>query len=158
MNLSVDVYHLQPHDGTTRSGVGRQRPTRAERRDEPARNLHLPTPVPAVATRGSRADQPTAGDASDAKVDTHWTRILHHDFLNADAGPGRARSPLLSGALLLAVYVAMYLAVAAVIHVLASPDPAGTVAPAGPAAPASTAVASEPHVGEGASRHHGMVG
>jgi len=47
-----------------------------------------------------------------------------------EVGSDRLRSPVAAAAILLAIYVAMYLAVAAIIHVLAPPD-AIAQAPAG---------------------------
>jgi len=81
-------------------------------------------------------------------LETHWTRILHQDLFDAPAraaaqparketrmaptdtqrhDPDLARSPLGSAMILLGIYIAMYLAVAEVVHVLAPAD-ASTVA------------------------------
>jgi hypothetical protein len=82
-----------------------------------------------------------AGDARHTKAPTHWTRILYYDFMDGNTGSAprvetaRAepesspawhhRSPLVQGAVLLAIYIAMYVAVAIVIHVLPALDGAG---------------------------------
>ena len=61
-----------------------------------------------------------------------------------DAGIPRIKSPIAAGMVLLGIYIAMYLAVAGVIHVLTSPDAATAMAPEGSMAPASAASASNP--------------
>jgi len=61
-----------------------------------------------------------------------------------DAGISRIKSPIAAGMVLLGIYIAMYLAVAGVIHVLTSPDAATAMAPEGSMAPASAASASNP--------------
>ncbi|HSC99064.1 MAG TPA: hypothetical protein VLI21_09185 [Casimicrobiaceae bacterium] len=82
-----------------------------------------------------------AGVAGNSAAPTHWTRILYYDFMdgNMRAIPRnetpfgkrektrsrRNRSPLMQGAVLLAIYVAMYLIVALVIHVLSALDRPG---------------------------------
>src|SRR5690349_9968327 len=64
--------------------------------------------------------------------DTHWTRMLHYDLMRGD-GAGiandrdpmkksfearlRARTPLVHAGILLGIYVAMYVAVGAVVEV-----------------------------------------
>lgn len=79
-----------------------------------------------------------APDMPSAAVDrtferTHWTRILYHDVMNGNADETvprrpalapverrtqRQRSPLVQGAVLIGIYVAMHLGVAAVLQVL----------------------------------------
>lgn len=59
-----------------------------------------------------------------------------------DTDAHRIRSPIATGVISLAIYIAMYLTVAGVVRVLASPD-AAAVAPDSATAPASTAAASE---------------
>jgi hypothetical protein len=61
------------------------------------------------------------------------------------AGSRRTRSAFVVAAVLLGFYVAMYLAVVGVVHILASPDAfAGGFVPEAPAS-ASGAAASAPH-------------
>jgi hypothetical protein len=74
--------------------------------------------------------------ARDPIPHTDWTRILYYDVMNANSyvrpqdertTPGkhrsrRHRSPIVQGAMLLGIYIAMYLLVAAVIHVLPALD------------------------------------
>ena len=61
-----------------------------------------------------------------------------------DAGSRLPRSPIAAAAVSLGIYVAMYLAVAGVVHILASPEPAAAaVAPYGSPAPVSAAAASD---------------
>ena len=83
-----------------------------------------------------------AGDAGNSAAPTHWTRILYYDLMdgNMRAIPRngaffrkkekrtrswRNRSPLMESAVLLAIYIAMYLVVALVIHVLPTLDRPG---------------------------------
>src|SRR4051794_16221157 len=82
-----------------------------------------------------------AGDAEDSAQPTHWSRILYYDFMDGNmravssvetgcSKPEpirslRNRSPLMQGAVLLAIYIAMYLVVAFVIHVLPTLDGPG---------------------------------
>ena len=109
------------------------------------------------------------GNSSTSPVDTHWTRILYHDLLQANspsasqlptaltgkeadvaargpsdgAGAHRPRSPIASAVILLGIYVAMYLAVAGIKHALTSPDTvvtlASSISTAHPAAAAAPA-------------------
>ena len=79
---------------------------------------------------------------------THWTRFLYYDYLgrgDADSAhvnevlmkPGEAlfferiaiRSPLRMAALLLAIYVAMYLAVGGALYLMHAPDADARIAP-----------------------------
>jgi hypothetical protein len=103
----------------------------ANSRDETARSL-------AAAIAAARSQPP---------LDTHWSRILHHDVFNAEgdgAGerPGRtplgeqpdtlariARTPLRATAIALGAYAAMHLAVAGVLHVLHAPESAAALLP-----------------------------
>lgn len=73
-----------------------------------------------------------------------------------DAGSHRIRSPITAAAILLGIYIAMYLVVGGVVHVLASLDATAAVAPDRSMAPASAATASSPPVGVGdsPSRHN----
>ena len=83
-----------------------------------------------------------AGDPGNSAASTHWTRILYYDLMdgNMRAIPRngaffrkkekrtrswRNRSPLMESAVLLAIYIAMYLVVALVIHVLPALDRPG---------------------------------
>ncbi len=82
-----------------------------------------------------------AGEAGNSAASTHWTRVLYYDFTDGNmralprnetpfrkhekAGSWRNRSPLMQGAVLLAIYIAMYLVVALVIHVLPTLDRPG---------------------------------
>jgi len=68
-----------------------------------------------------------------------------------DAGSAFIGSPIRAAAILLGIYIAMYLAVAGVVHVLAWPDAAAAVAPDFSLAPALDAVASNPPVSAGES-------
>jgi hypothetical protein len=102
------------------------------------------------------------------RLDTHWSRILYYDLLTPDTGGGatapvrrrketfmttrksRPRgdriiesSPLGSAMILLGIYIAMYLAVAEVVHVLTPPDALAAVA-------REQAVAAETAIGPGA--------
>ena len=63
-----------------------------------------------------------------------------------DAGTPRIRSPIAAGMVLLGIYIAMYLAVASVIHVLTLPD-AAALASERSTVPASTAAASNQTAG-----------
>jgi len=73
-----------------------------------------------------------------------------------DTGIVGARSPMAAGLTLLGIYVAMYLIVAGLVHVLTSPD-AAAIASERSTAPASTATASNPAVDadDSPSRHNG---
>jgi hypothetical protein len=73
-----------------------------------------------------------------------------------DAGIPRIKSPIAAGVVLLGIYIAMYLAVAGVIHVLTSPD-AAAVASERSTVPASTATASNQTAGahDSPSPHNG---
>ena len=71
--------------------------------------------------------------------------------INHDADSHRARSPIKAAAVLLGIYIATYLAIAAEVHFLASPDAAATVAPDSSIAPSAAATASRPPVGVGES-------
>lgn len=68
--------------------------------------------------------------------------------INHDADCQRARFPIKAVAVLLGI---TYLAVAAEVHFLASPDAAATVAPDSSIAPSAAATASRPPVGVGES-------
>ena len=88
---------------------------------------------------------------------THWTRFLYHDYFGReDAASAHVheppvkpavssgkrvalRSPLRAAALLLAIYVTMYLAVGGALYVMRTPDADTRLAPA-----PDTAVASAP--------------
>jgi hypothetical protein len=67
-----------------------------------------------------------------------------------DAGSHRLGSPIQAAPILLAVVIAMYLAVAGVVHVLVSRDAAAVVPDSSPT-PASAATASDPPVSAGQS-------
>jgi hypothetical protein len=71
--------------------------------------------------------------------------------INHDAGSHRTRYPIKAAAVLLGIYIATYLVVAAEIHFLASPDTATTVAPDSSTAPSAAATVSNPPVGVGES-------
>ena len=119
-------------------------------------------PTRCVTTRrGSGTDGQPASEAI-PRIDTHWSRIFYYDLFAADTGdstrrpddldseetfdatelrqvvtslPGIIRSPIQAALILLAIFIAMYLAVAGVMYVLASPDAAavttdGLIAPA----------------------------
>jgi hypothetical protein len=104
--------------------------------------------------------QPT-NNAAIPRIDTHWSRIFYYDLFAADTGDStrrpddlesketfdatdpasrdfasrHIRSPIQAAVILLAIFIAMYLAVAGVMYVLASPDAAavttdGLIAPA----------------------------
>ena len=158
MNLGIDAHHLQPYAAVARSRVDRQREMRAQYRDPLARAPAAPTGSALVAAPGEDTDRLPASNSVVVPLDTHWSRFLYHDFLSADAGSTRARSPLVAGAVLLCIYIATSLAFAGVIRALASPDTAATVAPGGPTVPASVAAASDPHVDVGDSRQRGTLG
>jgi hypothetical protein len=66
-----------------------------------------------------------------------------------DGGSHRIRSPIAGAAVVLGIYIAMYLAVAGVVHVLALLDAAAAVAPDSSMAPSAAATTSSPPVGEG---------
>jgi hypothetical protein len=68
--------------------------------------------------------------------------------INHDADSHRARSPIKAAVVLLGI---TYLAVAAEVHFLASPDAAATVAPDNSIAPSAAATASRPSLGVGES-------
>ncbi|HEY4137185.1 MAG TPA: hypothetical protein VGN65_01925 [Casimicrobiaceae bacterium] len=56
---------------------------------------------------------------------THWSRIFYRDaFMGKqnEVDPSDMRSPVGAAAILLCVYVAMYLAVGAIVQVLTPPD------------------------------------
>jgi len=103
--------------------------------------------VDVVIVAGAIAPQPVAAHAAvhgpldpgarDPVSHTHWTRILYNDVMNANSYDVRQqderaraakhrsfrdRSPIVQGAMLLGIYIAMYLLVAAVIHVLPALD------------------------------------
>ena len=158
MNLGIDAHHLQPYAAAARSRVDRQHPMRAEYRDTLGRAPVAPTGSALVAAPGTDTDRRPGTNSALAPLDTHWSRLLYYDFVTADAGSTRAKSPLVAGAVLLCIYIATSLAVAGVIHVLASPNTAATVAPGGPTVPASVAAASDPHVDVGDSGQRGMLG
>ncbi len=111
-----------------------------------------------AAGRDASSSMPAARTASDAgaQLETHWTRVLHVDLRAPwrDAGahaeaPRREapapRTPLVTGALLLGFYVALYLAISAVLRIFADVDavlahPArGADRPESASAPARTA-------------------
>ena len=71
--------------------------------------------------------------------------------INHDADSHRARFPIKAAAVLLGIYIATYLAVAAEVHFLASPDAAAIVAPDSSIAPSAAATESRPPVGVGES-------
>jgi hypothetical protein len=71
--------------------------------------------------------------------------------INHDADSHRARFPIKAAAVLLGIYIATYLAVAAEVHFLASPDAAAIVAADNSTAPSAAATASSPPVGAGES-------
>ena len=71
--------------------------------------------------------------------------------INHDADSHRARSPIKAAAVLLGIYIATYLAVAAEVHFLAPPDASATVAPDSSTAPSAAATASSRPVGVGES-------
>jgi hypothetical protein len=99
-------------------------------------------------------------------METHWSRILHHDLFDASAheqathptpkekpltmkatrhdDPALARSPFGSAMILLGIYMTMYLAVAEVVHVL-SPADASTIA-SGADRPAISSATTTPAV------------
>ena len=79
---------------------------------------------------------------------THWTRFLYHDYFGRDAADSAdvnevlmkrretlfgarvvIRSPLRMAALLLAIYVAMYLAVGGTLYLMHAPDADARIAP-----------------------------
>jgi hypothetical protein len=67
--------------------------------------------------------------------------------INHDADSHRARFPIKAVVALLGIYIATYLAVAAEVHFLASPDAAAIVAPDSSIAPSAAATESRPPVG-----------
>jgi len=108
-----------------------------------ARDLSVADSIVAQAVIAhSMVAESMAGVAGNSAAPTHWTRILYYDFMdgNMRAIPRngafsrkkekrtrswRNRSPLMEGAVLLAIYIAMYLVVALVIHVLPALDRPG---------------------------------
>ena len=79
------------------------------------------------------------------QIRTHWSRIFYHDLFSQEKethvsakhpqsfdgmheNPPGSRSPLASAMLLLGIYIAMYLAVAEVVHVLAPAQASTAVA------------------------------
>ena len=96
---------------------------------------------------------------------THAPAALRDEEKRATTGVPRedtgilgARSPMAAGLTLLCIYVAMYLIVAGLVHVLTSPD-AAAIASERSAAPASAATAPNPAVGADDSpfRHNGEL-
>ena len=71
--------------------------------------------------------------------------------INHDADSHGARFPIKAAAVLLGICIATYLAVAAEVHFLASPDAAATVAPDSSTAPSAAATAASPPLGVGES-------
>jgi len=107
-----------------------------------ARDLSVADSIVAQAVIAhSMVAESMAGVAGNSAAPTHWTRILYYDLTdgNMRAVPRnetrfwkhersrswRNRSPLMQGAVLLAIYIAMYLVVALVIHVLPALDRPG---------------------------------
>jgi hypothetical protein len=114
------------------------------------RLLHPPNTLdPAERFKERRVQKPNpAGNPGISGIDTHWSRILYCDLFTA--GPGdstpepcketpmedknrdyifrHVRSPISAAAVLLGLYVATYLTVAAVVHALSSLDAAAAVA------------------------------
>lgn len=120
--------------------------------------------APAHAMRDDTRGSGTHGQLASAaipRIDTHWSRIFYYDLFAADTGDStrrpddldsegtfdatdsasrdfasrHIRSPIQAALILLAIFIAMYLAVAGVMYVLASPDAAavttdGLIAPA----------------------------
>ena len=91
---------------------------------------------------------------------THAPAALRDEEKRATTGVPRedtgilgARSPMAAGLTLLGIYVAMYLIVAGLVHVLTSPD-AAAIASERSAAPASAATASNPAIGADHSPFH----
>jgi hypothetical protein len=82
-------------------------------------------------------------------IETHWSRILHCDIFNADEeifmapedtrDNEHSRTPTESALVLLAIYVALYLGVAGLVHILTLPHANAAVAPSVATAPASVA-------------------
>ena len=68
---------------------------------------------------------------------------------NHDAGSHRMRSPIKSAVVLLSIYIAMYLAVAGITHVLTSPDAAAAITLDSSIAPPAAATASTSPAGVG---------
>jgi hypothetical protein len=79
---------------------------------------------------------------------THWTRVLYYDYFRRNAGEAagpqevtmersdgnfdglvRVRSPLGAAAVLLGIYVTMYLAVGGLLYMFHSPDSGARIAP-----------------------------
>jgi len=92
-----------------------------------------PSDPPREASHARPAANLPYGAADRAVERTHWTRILYHDVMNGNADEAirgrpasapderrtqRQRSPLVQGAVLIGIYVAMHLGVAAVLQVL----------------------------------------
>jgi len=81
-------------------------------------------------------------------TETHWSRILYCDILNADEETFMApedgrdneypKTPTESALVLLAIYIALYLSVAGLVHIVTSPHANAAVAPSRSAATAST--------------------
>jgi hypothetical protein len=82
------------------------------------------------------------------RLTTHWTRFLYHDYFGRDDADSAQvnevlmkrsetlfgeriviRSPLRMAALLLAIYVAMYLAVGGALYLMHAPDADARIAP-----------------------------
>ena len=65
---------------------------------------------------------------------------------NHDAGSHRVRPAIKGAAVLISTYIAMYLAIAGITHVLTSPDAAAAIAPYSSMACASPATASDSNI------------
>ena len=144
MNLGLDAHHLQSYGQTARSGADRRHhQQRAEHRDRLARHPTAPNDVKLPTAPESVTAGKQAGTSVTGRLDTHWSRILHHDVFTTDTGSIRERSALMTGAILLGICVAMYFAVAGIMQILALPDAASAVTPNVPTAPASVGTASQ---------------
>lgn len=145
MNLGLDAHHLQPYGQTSRSGADRQRhQNRAEHRDRFARHTTETIDMKLASSPGSVAAGRQANTSVTGRLDTHWSRIFYRDALTPDAGTTGERSPLVAGAILLGIYVAIFFAVAGIARVLAVPDAAAAVTASGPITGSSSAGSSSP--------------
>jgi hypothetical protein len=78
------------------------------------------------------------------------------DNTSDDADSRRFRSPIRSGLILLGIYIAMYLAVGGVVHILTSPDAAAVASDISMARmPAAIASSRAESAGDSPSRHNG---
>ena len=93
LNLGIDLLHLQPHDELEqlrRASLFHPRPAGNTQNEQHARaQLHARNEADMSVAPVEAANEPDDGESTDGRIDTHWTRILHHDVFGAN---GNART------------------------------------------------------------------